>query len=125
MTDPRPHADSNPKENAKANANPKLPGSRAALVALLLAGTLALGAAARLAGTTDPTPLRRSASGSVVSLAAGLDRGSVLAGSDGLVRVELVLRGREGQDAAAPRVPTDLVVVVDRSGSMQGGPCAT
>jgi Ca-activated chloride channel family protein len=125
MTDPRPHADSNPKENAKANANPKLPGSRAALVALLLAGTLALGAAARLAGTTDPTPLRRSASGSVVSLAAGLDRGSVLAGSDGLVRVELVLRGREGQDAAAPRVPTDLVVVLDRSGSMQGHPLDT
>ena len=107
------------------NLSPSRGGSRVALVALLLAATLALGAAARLAGRDHPAPVRRVAQGDVVTLEAGLDRASVLEGSDGLVRVELVLRGREAQDALTPRVPADLVVVLDRSGSMQGAPIAT
>ena len=101
-------------------------GRRAALVASLLVATVALGAAARLASRPDPTspPPAASADG-VVSIAAALDRSSVLAGGDGLVRVELVLRGREGDGVDAPRVGSDLVVVLDRSGSMQGQPLET
>jgi Ca-activated chloride channel family protein len=71
-------------------------------------------------GTTPP---RVSGGDAIVGLEAHLDRSSVLRGSDGLVRVELALRG--GAGANAPRVPTDLVVVLDRSGSMEGQPIAT
>ena len=41
-------------------------------------------------------------------------------GSDGLVRMELVITGEDRPSTAAVRVPTDLVVVLDRSGSMSG-----
>ncbi len=102
-------------------------GRRRALVATLLVATLAIGAAARMATESsggDAIPDRIASKSGVVTLEAGLDRGSVLEGSDGLVRVELVLRGQQ-VDAIAPHVPTDLVVVLDRSGSMQGQPIAT
>jgi Ca-activated chloride channel family protein len=46
----------------------------------------------------------------------------VLQGSDGLLRKELVLQGEARQGDAALHVPTDFVVVLDRSGSMQGEP---
>ncbi len=58
--------------------------------------------------------------GSAVRFAATLDRGAVAVGSDGLVRVELVMRADEGAEHA--RVASDFVVVLDRSGSMSGGP---
>jgi Ca-activated chloride channel family protein len=112
MTDPTP------------SVSTRTPGRRAAFVALLLAATLALGAAARLASRTAE-PLRTYANSGAVSVEVGIDRGSVLEGSDGLVRVELVLRGQEGNAFAAPDVPTDLVVVLDRSGSMDGQPIHT
>ncbi len=52
-----------------------------------------------------------------------LDRNSVLMGGDGIVKMELVIEGDAPlTDKAAPRVPTDLVVVLDRSGSMSGVP---
>jgi Ca-activated chloride channel family protein len=54
-----------------------------------------------------------------VSATTRLDRTAVLAGSDGVVRVELVL-GAEDRPGDVRRVPTDLVVVLDRSGSMDG-----
>jgi Ca-activated chloride channel family protein len=53
-----------------------------------------------------------------VQATARLDRTSVLEGGDGLVRMELRLKA--ARRALAQRVPTDLVVVLDRSGSMQG-----
>ena len=56
-----------------------------------------------------------------MSLRAGLDRGAVLRGGDGLVHAELVLEGRSNADASAS-LPTDFVVVLDRSGSMTGDP---
>jgi len=54
------------------------------------------------------------------TLSTQLDRSPVLAGGDGLVRVELVL-GSEHLPSTTARIPTDLVVVMDTSGSMSGG----
>jgi Ca-activated chloride channel family protein len=56
--------------------------------------------------------------GSAVGFAATLDRGAVARGSDGLVRVELVMKADEVAERA--RVASDFVVVLDRSGSMAG-----
>jgi Ca-activated chloride channel family protein len=56
--------------------------------------------------------------GSAVGFAATLDRGAVARGSDGLVRVELVMKA--DQVAEQARVASDFVVVLDRSGSMAG-----
>ena len=51
-----------------------------------------------------------------------LDRGSVLEGGDGKLGMELILSAdlQPGGDPA--RIPTDLVVVLDQSGSMSGKP---
>lgn len=98
---------------------------RAVIFGLLLAATLAFGAAARRTTAPAPTPPRIAGGNGAVALTAELDRGAVLRGSDGLVRVELVLRGGQGAAPTAVRVPTDLVVVLDRSGSMAGEPIAT
>ena len=55
-----------------------------------------------------------------VRFAGTLDRRAVLRGTDGLVRMELVI-GAEAQSAERlTRVPTDLMVILDRSGSMAG-----
>jgi Ca-activated chloride channel family protein len=48
-----------------------------------------------------------------------LDRKSVMRGGDGTVRMELVLEG-EKLRGTIPRVPTDVIVVLDKSGSMDG-----
>jgi Ca-activated chloride channel homolog len=98
---------------------------RAVVFGLLLAATLAFGAAARRASLPDPTPPRITNGNGAVAVTAGLDRGAVLRGSDGLVRVELALRGGAGATRDSVRVATDLVVVLDRSGSMSGEPIAT
>ncbi len=98
---------------------------RAVIFGLLLVATLAFGAAARRTTAPAPTPPRIAGGNGAVALTAELDRSAVLRGSDGLVRAELVLRGGQGAAAAAVRVPTDLVVVLDRSGSMAGEPIAT
>jgi len=55
-----------------------------------------------------------------VTLAGRLDRASVLEGQGGLVRMELTIAAAERATGVEHRVPTDLVVVLDRSGSMQG-----
>jgi len=44
----------------------------------------------------------------------------VLAGGDGLVRMELVIGAEPAPAEDAARMPTDLVVILDRSGSMAG-----
>ena len=98
---------------------------RAVIFGLLLAVTLALGAAARRTEAPEPTPPRIAAGNGTVALTAELDRTAVLRGGDGLVRAELVLRGGPGAERSAVRVPTDLLVVLDRSGSMAGEPLAT
>jgi Ca-activated chloride channel family protein len=54
-----------------------------------------------------------------VKLSAKLDRTAVLSGSDGIARVELTLEAGAG-DADKARQPTDVLVVLDTSGSMSG-----
>lgn len=55
-----------------------------------------------------------------VSVAGAVDRTRILQGSDGTVRVELKITGERRPKAKMPRTPTDVVVVLDRSGSMDG-----
>lgn len=54
-----------------------------------------------------------------VGVATRVDRGAVLQGGDGLVRMELMLTGAASEEVGA-LVPADLVVLLDRSGSMTG-----
>lgn len=98
------------------------------LACLLLVLTVAAGATARLverpASAPPPADLRRSFRApetGPVHFSGALEGTAVLPGQDGLVRMELVL-GAAASEAAGPpvRVPTDLVVVLDRSGSMMG-----
>ena len=94
------------------------------IVAVLLSATGLAGMASR--GGVDPmlppTPSARVATSAdgAVQLRATADRSAVLQGGDGLVRVELQIRGESRTGAGATSLPTDLVVVIDRSGSMQG-----
>jgi Ca-activated chloride channel family protein len=91
-----------------------------ALGALVL-GTALMGAVVRVRGSTPAAASRASfvaPGGGPVSFSGTLDRTAVLRGGDGLVRMELVIGGEARPDDA--RVPTDLVVVLDRSGSMAG-----
>jgi len=100
---------------------------RAIALGVLIALTVAGGVAARHlqapggAPSALVGPLQFNAgSGGPVHFSGQLDRSSVLAGGDGIVKLELVIRGDELPLREQPRVPTDLVVVLDRSGSMQG-----
>jgi len=100
------------------------------IAAALIAVTATAGLAASRSGQTSPDPgtggklpVAFSAAGAgPVDFSARLDREAVMAGGDGLVMMELLMRGHEAALAAGVRVPTDLVIVLDRSGSMQGEP---
>lgn len=103
--------------------------SRLRLAAVLLALTVASGATLRLTDapaaspppSTDlPRTFRASAAGPV-RFSGALEGTAVLPGADGLVRMELAIgAGERAPAGAAVRLPTDLVVVLDRSGSMIG-----
>ena len=108
MTDPTP--------------TPAKPRRRGALLAGLLALTLSAGVAAKMTHTGEPLPPTTSGTLGPVHASAEIDRTSVLQGGDGLVRMELVLRGDERFVGDVAALPTDLVVVLDRSGSMRGEP---
>jgi Ca-activated chloride channel family protein len=68
--------------------------------------------------TPDPVASTELAQSDVVSVSTALDRTAVLQHGDGVVHVEVDL-GTEGL-GGGERVPTDFVVVLDRSGSMEG-----
>ena len=68
--------------------------------------------ASTVLGVTDAQP--------GVGFTATLDRTSVMVGQDGEVRAELVITAPVVKQAAIERRDTDLVVILDRSGSMQG-----
>jgi len=88
--------------------------------AVLLLATLAFGAAARVGWRPAPGPVRVESHGHGVSFTGHLDRTAVMRGGDGLVRMELVMAAEKRAAAQPVRLPTDLVVVLDRSGSMHG-----
>ncbi|MGH0037566.1 MAG: vWA domain-containing protein [Myxococcota bacterium] len=123
-----PQENRNPETPPSAPAFPSHP--RAWLAGLLVALTAGAGLAARLgagpspgAGSTGPATLHFAATGSgPVDLGARLDREAIMDRGDGTVMMELVLRGHAHEGATPPRSATDLVVVLDRSGSMQGEP---
>lgn len=96
-------------------------------VALLFALTLGGAHAAHLAAQVephDPGTLTRHAVHEAVRFEGRLDRGAVHVGSDGEIHLELVATGAEPTERMLVRRPTDVVVVLDRSGSMEGEPLA-
>ena len=93
----------------------------------LLLATALVGAAVRVgrsAGAWQATPGGTTASyaapGGRVTFMGRLDRTAVLQGGDGLVRMELVMGAAAEEPRRSTRTPTDLVVILDRSGSMGG-----
>ena len=93
---------------------------RLILSAGLLLGTITIGLIMKLQAA-DGTPAQgwSHAGSGHVTLKARADRTAVLQGDDGNVRLELILAAAnvEGRKVS---VPTDLLVVLDRSGSMEG-----
>jgi Ca-activated chloride channel family protein len=92
------------------------------VVGVLLAATLTAGVLINHPESVSPNGSSHSthATNGVVSLASRTSQGAVLVGSDGLVQVELVLAAEEGKRERSASGPGDLVVVLDRSGSMAG-----
>lgn len=88
----------------------------AALAVLTAAGHLATRHSNALA---TPAATGLEASDALVTLRGTLDRSRVLQGGDGIVKMEIALRAAEAEGASA-RTPADLIVVLDRSGSMAG-----
>lgn len=93
---------------------------------LLVLGTLACaGAGAHAAdppaalSRPAPTPAPNPASNTALSISVHADRTAVQRGSDGTVQVQVRVEGLAAAERAAP-LPTDLVVVLDKSGSMDG-----
>ncbi|MGH7893247.1 MAG: hypothetical protein ACREQL_01180, partial [Candidatus Binatia bacterium] len=98
--------------------------TRLTIAGTLLGATALVGVAARggrppalvpAGGTTFTAPAVGA-----VTFTGHLDRTSVLRGGDGLVRMELVMAAKPDPGRSTVRRPTDLVIVLDRSGSMMG-----
>lgn len=90
----------------------------------MVTATVAIGAA-RSAGRSiiAPAPTRSAFSAppqGPVTFSGQLDRTSVLAGQDGTVRMELVMSAGAQEPARRARHATDVVIILDRSGSMSG-----
>jgi len=98
------------------------------LVAVLLALTVGGAVLSRLPGARAAVPalatdLHFDAPGpGPVRFSGQLDRGSVWVGGGGLVNLELVIAGDLEPGSVPQRIASDVVVVLDRSGSMQGQP---
>ena len=99
----------------------------ALLFLLTLGGTLGARLAAEtnvMAGLSQTGDLTRHVVQKALSFDGRLDRGAVHVGGDGLVHLELIATGASLPELAMLRRPTDIVVVLDRSGSMGGDPMA-
>jgi len=93
----------------------------------LLVATAVAGAAAGGAGRATIAPLPTNGRTTVAAPASGpvwfrgtLDRTAVQLGHDGLVRMELAVGAAPDDHAQRVRRPTDVVIILDRSGSMAG-----
>ncbi|HTO08367.1 MAG TPA: VWA domain-containing protein [Myxococcota bacterium] len=102
---------------------------RTAVLGTALALTLAAGVSSRaltrqMAGAPHPgsggVATSLFASQGPVRLAAELEGTKLLRGGEGVARVELSIAGHSDDPAALQRVPSDVIVVLDRSGSMEG-----
>jgi Ca-activated chloride channel family protein len=107
--------------NAKTNTETNRRRIPSLLIAGLLFTTLATGwfLNGEAARDTAPPGWKYAATTGPVSLRVRADRTAVLAGEDGRVRMELILEA-EKRAFRDMSVPTDLLVVLDTSGSMQG-----
>jgi len=108
-----------------ATENSPMGGKAAAglfTIAVLVFGTLLVGATSQFASAhknISPPPAPTSTRSGAVTLSTQVDRTSVFNDGDGVVRMELVLTG-EDMPTLSQTVPTDLIVILDRSGSMSG-----
>jgi Ca-activated chloride channel family protein len=101
----------------------KVKHSRASLLVLaaLVTATLVGRAVMHSDGSIVTGPSHFSAPGGhAVSFSGRLSQEAVLLGGDGRVQMELILQAEERKGLDLAPVPTDLIVVLDRSGSMQG-----
>ena len=99
------------------------------IAAMLLIATLAIGTGARL-GAKESTPISnpstplarefRAQPAGPVHFSGALEGTAVLPNTDRHVRMELSIGADAAHFGVAARMPTDLVVVLDRSGSMAG-----
>ncbi|HEX9734814.1 MAG TPA: VWA domain-containing protein [Thermoanaerobaculia bacterium] len=120
-TAPTPHPTPAPRVRSRLDRS-----RRAGVLAVAALAAITLGAklVSRLADTTSYASLVRpgapaTAGDGRVTLGAAADRGAVLQGGDGLLRLQLTLAGND-VGGPARRLPTDFVVVLDHSGSMGG-----
>lgn len=93
------------------------------VLATALVGTVARGKGGSPPLRPIPTQTRFTApANGPVTFSGTLDRTAILRGTDGLVRMELVIGAQPQAQAVEqpPRRPTDVMVILDRSGSMGG-----
>lgn len=89
------------------------------LLGTCLAAAMSRGGAAPAGGVA--TVVTRGGKDGPVSFRGTLDRTAVLRGSDGTARIELVMAADDVADTSrSTHRATDLVIVLDRSGSMSG-----
>jgi Ca-activated chloride channel family protein len=111
------------KEDAMTETKMTLKRKRVSLLVLaaLVAATLAGRAVMRSDGIVDGGPGHFTApNGKSVFFSGRLSQNAVLLGGDGRAQMELILKAEEREGLHVSPVPTDLVVILDRSGSMQG-----
>ena len=97
------------------------------LIVLLIAVTAAVmaytsGAAKTLlAGSTPPKPMVSPAQSGIVRIWGNLIQNKIMQGSDGTVNLSLMIQADDViASAAVQDRHVDMVIVLDRSGSMQG-----
>jgi Ca-activated chloride channel family protein len=97
------------------------PKSPLAIIGLILATSAALAAMGTMGPGSAPPPLSAGSGDDLITITTEVAQDKILQGGDGQVTVSLTLAGAglpTTPDIAAP--PSDLVVVLDRSGSMEG-----